>query len=735
MRKQIFALTGATLLLTGTAIAEDADSQSDTEYTALDTVTVLGDHQEIDEIPGSAQLIGPTELNVFDYSDINRVLRSVPGVYIQEEEGLGLRPNIGIRGSGQDRSSRITLMEDGVLIAPAPYAAPAAYYFPTQRRMHAVEVLKGPAAVTEGPRTVGGAINMISTPIPESASGRAEMLFGNFDTLDLYANYGSSSENFGWVLETVQQDSTGFKKLPNGGDTGTQLEDYMAKFRINTSPGAEYAQALELKLGRTLQDGNETYLGLTDADFAADPYQRYAGSQRDNIMTEHEQKQLTWTLAPANGNWDLAVVAYRNDFARNWFKLGSVNGTGISSLLADPTTYATEMSWVRGATSPDDAFNLRNNNREYYAQGIQTELGFDFMTGDVSHALEIGVRVHEDEVDRLQDEDLFRMDNGSLVLTTDGVIGSQANRVGRADATALFVRDVIRTGDWQFTPGFRYEDIDLVREDYSTADPSRSLGPTQVRSHNVSAFIPGVGVTWRMNDEWRLLGGVHKGFNPPGPGSDSDIEESLNIEFGARYRNSDMFAEAIAFVTDYSNMVGTCTASTGGGCTIGDQFDGGEATVNGLELRTGTDFSVGGKGMIPLTFAWTWTATAEFDNSFSSGFGPWGNVNSGDEMPYTPEHQFQVLTGYVYNGLDIGLAATYVDETRTVAGSGNIAANESTDSYLVLDLSVSYALTSTTDAFLRVDNLLDEEYIVARAPAGVRPGKPRAALVGLRFDF
>jgi Fe(3+) dicitrate transport protein len=34
---------------------------------------------------------------------------------------------------------------------------------------------------------------------------------------------------------------------------------------------------------------------------------------------------------------------------------------------------------------------------------------------------------------------------------------------------------------------------------------------------------------------------------------------------------------------------------------------------------------------------------------------------------------------------------------------------------------------------LRVDNLFDEDYIVARRPAGVRPGRDRTAMLGLRM--
>ena len=93
-----------------------------------------------------SQLLDETDLDRFDQVDLRKVLNQVAGVYIREEDGFGLRPNIGIRGAGRERSQKVTLMRDGVLITPAPYSAPAAYYVPNVSRIGSVEVLKGPSA-------------------------------------------------------------------------------------------------------------------------------------------------------------------------------------------------------------------------------------------------------------------------------------------------------------------------------------------------------------------------------------------------------------------------------------------------------------------------------------------------------------------------------------------------------------------------------------------------------------
>jgi Fe(3+) dicitrate transport protein len=167
------------------------------------------------------------------------------------------------------------------------------------------------------------------------------------------------------------------------------LEDYLGKFRINTGPDAVLYQSLELKLGRTEQDSDETYLGLTDADFRANPNRRYAGSQIDNIRTDHEQVELRH-LVEFSPTLDLTTVAYRHEFSRNWYKLNDVQGTSIAAILEDPATYAAQYSWLTGASSPDNALRVRNNNRSYYAQGVQGVLGWALETGRARHQFEFG---------------------------------------------------------------------------------------------------------------------------------------------------------------------------------------------------------------------------------------------------------------------------------------------------------------------------------------------------------
>jgi len=734
-------ILGATLLaiaaLPVSVAAQSEDTTAKTEL--LDEVTIIGHRRSPSDVPGSAHVLAKEDLRLFLQSDVMRVLRRVPGVYLQEEDGFGLRPNIGIRGSGLDRSARVALLEDGVLIAPAPYAAPSAYYFPTQRRMHALEVLKGPASVAVGPKTTGGAVNMLSTPIPEDFAGHADFRIGENRALDVHAHLGDRGQRFSWLVETVQSESDGFKRIdgPTGidpGPTGFDIDDYMIKLQFDSDPAARLDQSLRFKVGHTDQVSDETYLGLTEEDFWADPNRRYAATAGDVFISDHDQLQLSYLLS-TDSNWRSEVTVYRNNFQRNWFKLQSVNGTGISSVLNDPQTYAAEFGYLNGSIdSPDDAIVKRHNNRSYYSQGLQAKVSWDLEWGNTDLAITAGIRWHEDEEDRLQKEDGFRMESGLLVLTSEGAPGSKTNRVSSAEAVSYFVDSEIRMKRWTLTPGARFEDIDMQRLDFSTADPGRSQGPSRVRRNSVSVVIPGFGALYDVSDRWKLLAGVHKGFNPPAPGSSASEEDSINFEVGTRYANGETQFEAIYFMNDYDNLVGTVTSSTGGDGQIGDQFDGGEVIVQGMELSGALTASAGDFDL-PLQMQYTWTSEAEFQSGFESGFDPWGNVLAGDQLPYIPEHQLRVAGGLHHDRWGADLSATYVGRMRATAGQGPVDPDDAIDSHVVWDIIARWRVSDTMSTYLKVDNLFDEVYVASRRPAGLRPGLERTAYIGVTFDL
>lgn len=732
----------------GGAFAQDmAPKNSGDVYNGLDVITVTGARLSPDDVSGSVTFIGPEDLAKQSYADLTRVLRVAPGVNIQEEDGYGLRPNIGLRGSGSDRSSKVLIMEDGVLMAPAPYSAPAAYYIPMTGRMNAVEVTKGPGTVKYGPNTTAGAIAFFSTPIPTGPRAFADILVSDLGRQKVHAYAGSEIElggfKLGGLLETYQDHADGFKDIPRG-DTGFSIEDYVLKLGV-TTPDERHRVQFKFQYKDEVSD--ETYLGLSQSDFDAAPYQRYAASQLDQMVNDHTTYQLTHNF-DINSDWSLTTIGYRTEFARNWRKLDRFNNSLISGnsdcgsldgILRNETSCATELSVLRGEAglvSPDDVLQLRANNREYYAEGIQTALGGAFNLGGLNHALVASVRYHKDGVDRFQDQDGYRIDNGALVLTTDNAPGTQANRLSDAKALSLYLEDTITAGALAVTAGVRVEDVTSQQERWSS--PDRTLAPSSVRNNDYTEILPALSARYELTDALTVLGGVHRGFAaaPVSSRDGTNAEESTVFEAGLRYRgDSGLHIDAIGFFNDYSNLLGECTNSSGGNnCDIGDAFNGGEVDVKGLELTASGDLAdaFGASLAMPVAVSYTFTDT-EFKTSFSDSF--WGSVSAGDRLPYVARHQLTVSAGLEAARWGLNGILNSTSKVRNVAGQGDIPLSEAVGPRTVVDVSSYYTLTDTVSLRLKVENLFDTDYVAARRPYGLRPGKPREIFAGIRLDF
>ncbi|ASM51093.1 Fe(3+) dicitrate transport protein [Pseudoalteromonas espejiana DSM 9414] len=707
--------TAVALSLSAAATAKDS-SENEQNF---EQITVIGSEQAINDIPGSATFISDEELQKFEFTDISRVLASVPGVYVQEEDGYGLRPNIGMRGTGTGRNDKISVMEDGVLVAPAPYSAPSAYYFPTMGRMESIEVLKGAASVKYGPRTTGGVLNLVSRSLatePNSSKGMVDAALGGDGYYKGHAYFSKEKNNTAGLIEVFTYGADGFKELPVGDDnTGFEKTDLLLKF--GHTFGENDAHSLELKVKYSDETSDETYMGLTEDDYKANPNRRYAASQNDEMNTRHNAYQLNYAYRFGDG-YELLATAYLNDFHRNWYKASKVSESYLeqySNFEANPTSEGIE------------GIGIKANNRDYQAKGIQSELHIP--AGD--HYVTVGVRYHEDEMDRFQWQDTYTLNQDlSMTLTQSGIPGSDSNRVDSAEASTLFVQDEWTIDALVISAGLRYEDITITREEWAKSDSTRSNGLTKNVSNDTEILVPSLGATYTLNENVTLLAGIQKGYAPAAPGNaDQDEEESVNIEFGSRFNAAGFNGEIIAFFSDYDNMHGNCTAAVG--CSddnIGDQYNYGEVEVSGFEFSAARTFNTDNIAF-PVKFTYTYT-DSEFKNDFDSAI--WGPVNAGDAMPYVPENQAALSLGAEFSNFVINSQMRYVSNAHADLTDSGL---DAIDSRVVWDLAAKYLIDANQKVYLSVDNLFDKTYIANRANGGIQPGKPRTVQMGYTYSF
>ena len=715
------------------------DSVYQLQEIVVSSQQILGSKFKARNRTGSAYYISPEEIRRLGYTDINRMLKAVPGVNMYEEDGFGLRPNISLRGTKAERSERISIMEDGVLAAPAPYSAPAAYYFPNVARMEAIEVLKGSSQVQYGPFTTGGAINLVSTPIPNSFSGKANISYGSKNTFKSHTSVGSSWKHFGYMVEYLRYQSDGFKKYEDHAAKGFKRNDIIAKIRVKTDHVKGVNHALELKFGYADENSDETYVGLSADDFKKTPFLRYAGSQMDKLKTDHRQWVATYLLTFSN-KLKITTNAYYNYFHRNWYKLNDVRAgitskekRSIADVLVDPETNIRYFDILTGKTDrEEEALLVRANNRTYRSRGIQTRAEYRFNLNEFFFDLEFGLRYHADEEDRFQWDDSYSMKNKKMVLFMEGIHGTNANRVTSANALAGYLLAKLRYDAWTVTAGLRYEDVDLLKKDYTKEDLARS-GKVRIETPNhARVLIPGVGLHYQLMPAASVFFGIHKGFAPPSAELYQKPESSVNMELGTRVAIGNFRAELIGFYNNYSNMLGSDLAASGGAGTL-EQFNVGEARVKGAEfLVQYQPLPKNCNVRLPLQVSYTYTDT-EIRNSFESH--SWGNVVRGDEIPYIFKHALNMQLGIECKWFYANIGTRYNSDIRTSPGQGTIAEREKVPANLIFDASLNVFVNKYLTVRLNAINLTNRVYLTSRHPAGLRAGHPFGIYAGANVQF
>lgn len=699
------------------------------EQVSVAASSLAGTPDSLTEIPGSIERIDRQTLEnsrVFNFSE---ALRRVAGVNVRDEEGFGLRPNIGIRGTNPTRSTKILLLEDGLPLSYAPYGDNASYYHPPVERYESIEVLKGSGQIAYGPQTIAGVINYITPNPPSKPTFNLKLEGGNRSFFNGGGGFGGTAGKFGGIVNFNHKRGDGARL-----NTNFKLYDFYAKgtYALNAS------NFLSAKFTAFREDSNLTYTGATEAEFAADPRGNIFKNDFFNTRRYGFAAQHTGVFTP---RINLTTNFYANYFTRDWWRQSSNSGQRPSRLTVDAD--------CRSLADLHTTCGNEGRLRDYLIIGFEPRLNAQFNLGAVKNEFTAGFRIHDEEQDRIQK-------NGDLPNSRDGVIAENNERL--ALAYSGFLQNRFIWGNFAFTPGARIEKIRYAR---TNALANGGLGVTGKTT--VSQVIPGFGVAYSGLSRTTIFAGAHRGFSPPrvedvisntGGVTELDAELSWNYEFGVRARPLRGVEIASTFFrNDYENQI--VAASIAGGTAL---TNGGETLQQGFEFTAQIDSGTITRSPHNFYFrtALTYLPVAEFRGPRLSSVTSATTLNvycptarrvsstgcsiTGNRLPYSPRTLLTSSLGYAHPvGFDAFIENVYLgrqfgDDLNAVnpTANGQIGALASQTYW---NATANYKVEKwRTTFFVTAKNIFDRTFIVDRA-RGLLPSQPRLLQGGVKFNF
>jgi Fe(3+) dicitrate transport protein len=705
---------------------------SDSIRMEMPQVVIIGKKDRLfTQVPGSVSIIDPKELKQTAAITSNEVLRKLPGLHVVDEEGAGLRLNIGIRGLDPDRSRNVLVLEDGIPIALGPYGEPELYFSPSIDKMAGIEVVKGSGQILFGPQTTGGVINMFTFDPPAQEQTRMKLSGGMGGIFSGLWSYGNSLGKVGFLVSYLH------KRANNLGPTWFQVNDLSAKIKLQTSQRS----SLGLKIGLYHELSNSTYIGLTQTMFDAGGLDYTQLAPLDRLPVKRYSISATHKLH-VNPRLSIQTTAFGYTVSRNWqrqdFTFNALANNKSGEIWGDPSVSNGAIYMLNSSG---------NRNRQFTVAGIEPQLKWAYTLFNTQNELQSGIRYLYEQAD----------EQFIIGQKADASAGDMRDsEVRRGNAVSFYAQNKISlTQKLSLNMGIRYENFkyerQILRGRFTLNNQVLVRDTNLIANNRVQSIIPGAGVNYAWSDKLQFFAGLHKGFAPPrikdaisssGFPYNLDAESSINYELGSRFNVGEILDfELTAFAMDFENQLIPVSVSSGNTNAAGI-INGGKTMHKGVEAGFKLDFSplLGTKNSIKIESNATFQNAYYNANRFVAANGSTINVK-GYQVPYSPRVMINsAITYSPEKGIGFKLATNYIgsqytDELNSVLPSANGRSGK-IGSRLITDFNLSYQVSKRNlSIYLSAKNIGDVRYISTRRPEGIRVGLPRLITAGLEISL
>ena len=695
-------------------------------------VVIIGKKDRLfTQVPGSVSIIDPKELKQTAALTSNEVLRKIPGLNVVDEEGAGLRLNIGIRGLDPDRSRNVLVLEDGIPIALGPYGEPELYFSPSIDKMAGVEVVKGSGQILFGPQTTGGVLNMFTFDPPATEQTRMKLSGGMGGIFSGLWSYGNSLGKVGFLVSYLHKSAN---KL---GPTWFQVNDLSAKIKLQTSKRS----SLGLKLGMYHELSNSTYIGLTQTMFDVGGQDYAQLAPLDRLPIKRYSISATHKIY-VNPRFSLQTTAFGYTISRNWqrqdftFNASATNKSG--EIWGDPSVSNGAIYMLNSSG---------NRNRNFSVAGIEPQLKWAYTLLNTQNELQSGIRYLYEQA-----EEQFVL--GQKADASAGDV--RDSEVRRGNAVSFYAQNKITLNPkLSLNVGVRYENFNyerqILRGRFTINNQVLVCDTNLIANNDVQSIIPGAGVNYAWSNNLQFFAGIHKGFAPPrikdaitstGLPYNLDAEISTNYEVGSRFKMGEFLdIELTAFAMDFENQLIPVSVSSGNANASGI-VNGGETMHKGIEAGFKFDLSkvLGIQNSINIESNATFQNSYYTANRFVASNGSTFNVK-GYQLPYSPRVMINSAISYSPDkGIGFKLATNYIssqfsDEINSIIPNANGRSGK-IGSRVITDFNLFYQVPKRKiSAYIAAKNIGNVRYISTRRPEGIRVGLPRLITAGLEISL